>query len=52
MLSVLGITDCIHLSGTGYDAVGENLWWSYYHFAIDGVFRDGFESGDTNAWAP
>lgn len=52
MLSWFGAPDCIHLSGTGYDAVGENLWWSYYLFAIDGIFRDGFEGGDTGAWGP
>jgi len=52
MLNLLGTPDCIHLSPTGYDAVGENLWWSYYHFAIDGIFRDDFESGDTGGWGP
>jgi len=52
MLNWFGTPDCIHLSSTGYDAVGENLWWSYYHFAIDGIFRDGFEGGDTGAWGP
>ncbi len=43
-------TDCIHLSATNYDVVGENLWWSYYHFAFDGIFRDGFESGGIGGW--
>lgn len=52
MLSWFGTPDCIHLSAAGYDSVGENLWWSYYRFAIDGLFRDGFESGDTTAWTP
>lgn len=52
MLSLFGTPDCIHLSDTGYDAVAENLWWSYYYFAIDGIFRDGFEGGDTGAWGP
>jgi lysophospholipase L1-like esterase len=45
----LGV-DCFHLAPAGYEAIGEQLW----HYALgpyfDGLFADGFESGDLSAW--
>jgi hypothetical protein len=43
--------DCIHLGDPGYAGVAERLWHEYYHFAFDGIFRDGFESGGTSLWS-
>jgi lysophospholipase L1-like esterase len=44
--------DCIHLRPTGYLAVAESLWQSYYEQALTGpIFSDGFESGDVGAWS-
>lgn len=44
--------DCIHLRPSGYLAVAESLWPSYYQAALTGtIFSDGFESGDLDAWS-
>lgn len=48
----LFVPDCIHLSGDGYYAVGQNLWNRYYNGFFNGVlFEDGFESGDVSGWS-
>ena len=45
----LGI-DCFHLDTPGYDAIAERLWRFALGPEFDGIFADGFESGDTSAW--
>ena len=46
----LGI-DCIHLTSSGYEAVGQRLWERYYRARFNPlVFADGFESGDLSNW--
>ncbi|MEM8963474.1 MAG: SGNH/GDSL hydrolase family protein [Acidobacteriota bacterium] len=43
--------DCIHLNEAGYDTLAQNLWDSYYGFRFNGLFQDGYETGDTTAWS-
>lgn len=43
--------DCIHLSGDGHEGIVQHVWDDYYDEAFFGIFGDGFESGDTSAWA-
>ncbi|MEM8996211.1 MAG: GDSL-type esterase/lipase family protein [Acidobacteriota bacterium] len=46
------VPDCIHLSGDGYYAVGQNLWNRFYEAQFTGlIFGDGFETGDLSSWS-
>jgi lysophospholipase L1-like esterase len=46
----LGI-DCFHLAPAGYAAIAERLWRFALGPEFDGIFADGFESGDLSAWS-
>ncbi len=42
--------DCFHLSADGYQGIAERLWQLALERRFDGLFFDGFESGDLSAW--
>jgi len=42
--------DCFHLAPGGYAGIAERLWQVALASHFDGLFSDGFESGDLAAW--
>ncbi len=43
--------DCFHLAPAGYAAIAERLWRFALGPEFNGIFADGFETGDFSAWS-
>ena len=43
--------DCFHLKAAGYEGISERLWQEALEWSFEGVFANGFETGNTNRWS-